>query len=81
MIVVSRSGVPPSSGPNSAAASRAWKPAARGTPTARPTAVAKMPTPIASTAIDRVIWRPVAPKARSRPISWMRWPTMIEKTL
>ena len=63
------------------AASRALSPAATATPTPRPTAEASSPTVTASASTEDRTWRRVAPSARSRPFSRVRWATVIENVL
>ena len=63
------------------AASRALSPAATATPTPRPTAEASSPTVTASASTEDRTWRRVAPSARSRPFSRVRWATVMEKVL
>ena len=58
-----------SSGPKFKAARSSWSPNAIGNPSAIPVIVAKIPTNSASVTIEFVICLPVAPSARSKPIS------------
>ena len=54
---------------------------ARRTPNASPAIDATMPTTAASTTTDPTIWRRLAPIARRRPSSRVRWATRIVKVL
>ncbi len=59
-------------------ASRPW---AAPRPRTMPTAEATRPTRRASASTDVTRWRRLAPTARSRPSSRVRWATRIEKVL
>ena len=73
--------MPPAGMSRPVAASRALSPAATATPSPRPTAEASRPTVTASSRTEDRIWRRVAPSARSRPFSRVRWATVIENVL
>lgn len=51
------------------------------TPAARPMSEATIPTPIASTSTAASTWRRLAPTARRRPFSRVRWATVMKKVL
>ena len=57
--------------------SSAFRPAATATPAASPSSAAMTPTARASMSTEARTWRRLAPSARSRPFSLVRWATVM----
>jgi hypothetical protein len=57
--------------------SSALRPVATANPAASPSTAAMAPTATASTSTQPRTWRRLAPRARSRPFSWVRWATVM----
>ena len=60
---------------------KAEKIVARPSPSTMPTAAPVMPTTAASSSTATRTWRPLAPTARRRAISRVRWATMMANEL
>ena len=69
----------PAGRPNPNAPTSAFRPAASRTPAASPITAAMRPTAAASMSTEPRTWRLLAPRARNRPFSRVRWATVMAK--
>ena len=69
--------IPPAGRPRPSRPSTAFSPIAMAAPAASPISEAMRPIATASMSTERRTWRRLAPSARSRPFSLVRWATVM----